>query len=840
MVGEFAIHKDNIGSNGLIQLVDEPAADALKGGKHRLVIDPSQLGSLASALKNQNYELIQAAADPGVAKFHRTYDFAGYYQESSGTHSVLRTGSKTKDTVTIDPNDQLNWTSEDIHPEESKQFAAPTDILIVTADKKDKIHTLGDGDQKTDTKLVILAGLHPDTIIGGRGHDYLDAGRDTFAENEGVISFNLVVGMQGSDELIGSDATDVMFGDGFVLGIDATTGWAFDLSEGKISTPTAGLVPIGQGEDKLFGNDGFDFLIGGEGKDTLESGKGFGGFLLGDTFEWSAGGTINLKPLYDSAKNFTLFDNATIDVFVSEVINTGVQIADFLGLPEFKGDGDDVLKGRATFDFFYGGKGNDTIDASSSAMAIGFGGEGPDQITTAKWLSLFWGDDLLPDDVSSQACNDCNDTINMVPHSLLNIVVAGEGDDNVKGGGVVDIVIGDGVTGGLVNWMKWSNDLEKGKFKPPVGITTGGTGNDTIDGNYSQGLDFSTKGLDIIIGGAGNDTITGAGFLVGPGIMVTPTIQLDLADIFGKSKSGASQATNDDVKKATSKAKVLDFNGFEYVSTFTEQDTITGVGPLDIIAGSKGPDTLISKGWYAWIDGKDGNDTIDTRQAVGAWIEGGKHDDTIYGPALSQELGGVGSVIFGDEFSAVNPSNPVPSVSLGIDVSWGKWFKFDASASMLRMTGEGKDTIHTGTGLINVAFGGSGEDTIYGEGYLNILVGDEFNVAAGVKFDANFETQSYKWQFDLPGLHGDFKDKLYGTRNSIDIIFGGGGDDTIEGNGSGLPGGGLDALFGNDGQDTITGDSGPNLIVGGDGNDILTGGNFANFIFGDSYYRGSG
>ena len=67
---------------------------------------------------------------------------------------------------------------------------------------------------------MILSGLHADTIIGGRGDDYLDAGRDKYADNAGSISFNLVVGMQGNDELIGSDAKDVMFGDGFMLGID--------------------------------------------------------------------------------------------------------------------------------------------------------------------------------------------------------------------------------------------------------------------------------------------------------------------------------------------------------------------------------------------------------------------------------------------------------------------------------------------------------------------------------------------------------------------------------------------------------------------------------------------
>src|SRR5690606_36599970 len=107
---------------------------------------------------------------------------------------------------------------------------------------------------------------------------------------------------------------------------------------------------------------------------------------------------------------------------------------------------------------------------------------------------------------------------------------------------------------------------------------------------------------------------------------------------------------------------------------------------------------------------------------------------TIWGPRMSSELGGLGSVIFGDEFTAVLPLNPADllgAVSLGIEFEWAKKIKLSAEASLLQMSGSGNDTIHTGTGLLNFVAGGSGDDTIYGEGYLNLVLGDEFNIALG-------------------------------------------------------------------------------------------------------------
>ena len=320
---------------------------------------------------------------------------------------------------------------------------------------------------------------------------------------------------------------------------------------------------------------------------------------------------------------------------------------------------------------------------------------------------------------------------------------------------------------------------------------------------------------------------------------------MNLESIFGSAGNG-TQPSSEDADKAKKKAKLFSVSplGFDYVSNDMETDTITAVGLLDIVAGSKGKDTITATGYYAWIDGKDGDDTIDAKQTVGAWIEGGKGNDTIHGPMLSAELGGLGSVIFGDELSAVSPLNPVPNINYGPDFKFGKSIKYSASVSLLEMTGAGNDTIHTGTGLLNIVFGGDGNDIIYGEGYVNILFGDEIDLKAG--FDIEYDltpaalasgNNEPKFNLQLPGLNGSGNDTIYGTRNSIDVVVGGHGNDTIQGLAPNVADGSVnvDVLFGNDGMDTIKGGTGLNVISGGDDADDITGGDFANFIFGDGY-----
>ena len=380
--------------------------------------------------------------------------------------------------------------------------------------------------------------------------------------------------------------------------------------------------------------------------------------------------------------------------------------------------------------------------------------------------------------------------------------------------------------------------LKEGEFTPPVAITTFGSGNDKLDGGYD--ISF---GIDFIVGGKGDDEIVGSGYLVGPGHKIQPSFTLKLSEMFNKKDTGDTQSSNDEQKKTGKKSKIFDYSlGFEYLFEDNEKNKITAVGPLSIVAGGKGADEIFSNGYFAWIDGKDGNDKIDASQSIGGWIEGGKGDDEIQGP--NQTLS-IGSVIFGDEMEATVPLNPaslLSSIDLGINFEWGKEIKVSGGLTLFKMSGDGKDTIHTGGGALNFAAGGGGEDEIYVEGEVNVALGDSFNLALAGEFGYDFEKKEVIKKLTLPTLEGTFNDKLYGTVNSIDILVGGGGDDTISAVAPGQTAGliDVDVLYGNDGKDTITGGQGLNMLVGGDGDDSITADGYANFLFGDSYSFAAG
>ena len=132
-------------------------------------------------------------------------------------------------------------------------------------------------------------------------------------------------------------------------------------------------------------------------------------------------------------------------------------------------------------------------------------------------------------------------------------------------------------------------------------------------------------------------------------------------------------------------------------------------------------------------------------------------------------------------------------------------------------------TIANGVVIENAA-GGSGDDTITGNGAANALNGGDGNdeIAGGAGADI---------------LYGDAgNDNLYGNTGNDTISGGDGGDlmnggignDTLNGDA------GSDTLNGNDGVDTLNGGTGVDTLNGGTGNDTLNGGDGNDTLNGDT------
>jgi Ca2+-binding RTX toxin-like protein len=178
--------------------------------------------------------------------------------------------------------------------------------------------------------------------------------------------------------------------------------------------------------------------------------------------------------------------------------------------------------------------------------------------------------------------------------------------------------------------------------------------------------------------------------------------------------------------------------------------------------------------------GHRGNDVLDASQlvAVPATLEGGRHNDTLYGGATDDILRGEFQGAFGD----------------------------GAEGSDSLIGGTGHDLLE-GDGLEggnDTLRGGIGNDTLLGDG------GD----AAEGRSDQIFGEDGDDRIF---GHHGH--DLLDGGSNN-DLITGGDGN---EGNDTILGGSGDDVLSGSEGKDSLTGGTGRDLLIGGLGLDTLVG-----------------
>jgi Ca2+-binding RTX toxin-like protein len=201
------------------------------------------------------------------------------------------------------------------------------------------------------------------------------------------------------------------------------------------------------------------------------------------------------------------------------------------------------------------------------------------------------------------------------------------------------------------------------------------------------------------------------------------------------------------------------------------ENEMWGYGGDDIIYGNIRADRIWGGSGDDLIYGYDGND----------WIDGGKGDDQIYG-------GRGNDVIFGRE------DNDFLAGGEDDDQLWG---------------GSGDDTIRSGQGSNQIS-GGPGIDLL-----------DYDDVTAPLRLDlyrgvcTGFGSSSVEYIENVRGGSGN------------DTIFGDGGKNELRGNlgDDDITGGdGDDTLVGGPGNDDLYGDTGDDTLEGGDGDDTLAGG----------------
>jgi len=192
-----------------------------------------------------------------------------------------------------------------------------------------------------------------------------------------------------------------------------------------------------------------------------------------------------------------------------------------------------------------------------------------------------------------------------------------------------------------------------------------------------------------------------------------------------------------------------------------------------------------------------------------------------------------------------------------IDHGWsvilnGQIIKIQNPGSVSRVTFygyDGNDQFDCDLGVDVVAYGGAGNDTLYGDEKRNWLFGELGNDHLNTKnpqIGTALCIGDYWWESGIFNYcdggsgtdwidGGAYADTLIGG-SGTDCLHGWGGNDTLDGGSEwdNLYGGeGNDILYGGGGYDYLFGEGGNDTLYGGEGYDSLVGGEGTNYLFGE-------
>jgi Ca2+-binding RTX toxin-like protein len=424
--------------------------------------------------------------------------------------------------------------------------------------------------------------------------------------------------------------------------------------------------------------------------------------------------------------------------------------------------GDDVLDGLAGDDTLNGLGGNDVLIGSLGIDRL-FGGDGNDVLWADAADSVLDGGDgfdhlILLD---SAAVNWNLATKN------VEVVLANLGNDTLNAAGLTSSII------------LYGND-----------------GNDAITLGSGGGYGFGGEGADTVIGGTGADVLLGgAGADSLDGGAGNDVLYIDAAD--GNAFQGGDGGDYAIVETADAVNLTLLGRGIEVVIANAGNDVIDARGTAVSMAiyGGAGDDRIYAGDGSTILEGMDGNDVL----------IGGAENDILFGGFGDNFLFGGG----GDDLFYITSLNPGGGFSTNI--LYGGEYDADDWSSGIRVVipagGPGIDTVSVvGTAGTFVTLGYNGIDIAIGNAGADNIEAITF---AG--------TAPAALSYLLIGNDGNDFLSGGGTGSSL---YGGNGDDTLQGRSQqgGFSFG--NRLYGDAGNDTIL-NTATNYAYGGDGNDTI-------------------
>ena len=155
-----------------------------------------------------------------------------------------------------------------------------------------------------------------------------------------------------------------------------------------------------------------------------------------------------------------------------------------------------------------------------------------------------------------------------------NVVLTGEGDDEISGGLGADLLEG-GAGNDTISGERGNDNIVGGLGDDTL---SGGAGNDTISGGFGTDILEGGEGNDLLEGGSGNDTISGG--------------------------EGDDRILGDNLNLSGP-------TGEDTLEGGEGNDTIFGGGSADTLDGGEGDDVLRGGTGADTLTGGDGNDTFE-------------------------------------------------------------------------------------------------------------------------------------------------------------------------------------------------------------------------------------
>jgi Ca2+-binding RTX toxin-like protein len=300
------------------------------------------------------------------------------------------------------------------------------------------------------------------------------------------------------------------------------------------------------------------------------------------------------------------------------------------------GDGNDhALDGGLGADAISGGAGTDAVSYASHTVSVCVVLDGiPNDGTDVNRDCVSEENDAVDDTVENITTGRANDTL--IGDGGVNKLVAGAGDDTLDGGPAADVLIGGDGTD-LVDYSRriqpvritlegGDDDGEAGE-RDHIQIierVRGGSGDDTLIGNFTRNRLDGAGGNDTIdggqhgdevVGGTGNDSLDGgseADFITGGDgvdtVDYSSRTERVCVVLNGRPNSGT------DVDRDFDRGCVSEENDSvrttERAKGGAGDDTLVGHDPDNLLEGFGGDDTLDGAAGADILDGGDGTDTV--------------------------------------------------------------------------------------------------------------------------------------------------------------------------------------------------------------------------------------